>query len=290
MNREFPFISRQLSFYYKLIKTHKHLLPEKFSYAILKLHSPTCQGDDIMRKILRIAIIIAGLFFIWNGIFVSVYSNFNIGIIPVFALGIMLTAYGFLFNKLKGKKIIHTFVSLVVAVLLVFGSFLAFCGSNDNVTYEEDVLIVLGCGIRGERVTAGLGKRLDKALQYYGENPDVIIIVSGGQGPQEDIPEALAMQRYLTERGVPESQIIMEDKSTSTITNFRNSHEIMKEKGLPDDSVAFVTNAYHVYRGTYYAREEGLDVTHLGTDIVWYTVPMNYFREMLAVMKMWVFD
>lgn len=247
-------------------------------------------GDDIMRKILRVIITAAGLFFIWNGAFVSAFSNFNIGIIPVFLLGFILTVYGVLFNKLKGKKIIHALVSLVLVVVIVFGSFLSFYGSNDNVSYEEEVLIVLGCGIRGERVTAGLGKRLDKALWYYEKNPDVIIIVSGGQGPQEDIPEALAMQRYLKERGVPEEQIIMEDKSTSTITNFRNSHEIMKEKGLSPSSVAFVTNAYHVYRGTYYARQEGLDVTHLGTDIVWYTVPMNYFREMLAVMKMWVFD
>ena len=64
----------------------------------------------------------------------------------------------------------------------------------------------------------------------------------------------------------------------------------MKEKGLPDNEVVFVTNAYHVYRGASYAKAEDLTVTHLGTDIIWYTIPMNYLREMLAVMKMWVFD
>jgi histidinol dehydrogenase len=38
------------------------------------------------------------------------------------------------------------------------------------------------------------------------------------------------------------------------------------------------------------AEKEGLTVNHLGTDIIWYTIPMNYFREMIAVLKMWVLD
>ena len=83
----------------------------------------------------------------------------------------------------------------------------------------------------------------------------------------------------------------MEEKSTSTITNFRYSREIIEREGLSLSSVVFVTNAYHVYRAASYAKDEGfLEVNHLGTDIIWYTIPMNYMREMLAVMKMWVFD
>ena len=78
--------------------------------------------------------------------------------------------------------------------------------------------------------------------------------------------------------------------SFPSITNFKYSHEIMKEKGLSSDSVVFVTNGYHVYRAASYAKAEGLSVTHLGTGIIWYTIPMNYMREMLAVLKMWVFD
>ena len=152
-------------------------------------------------------------------------------------------------------------------------------------------MIVLGCGLRGERVSVGLAKRLNKAYEYHEKNPDAMIIVSGGQGPQEDISEALAMKRYLAEKGVPEDKIIMEDKSTSTITNFRNSRAIMEENGMGLSSVVFVTNAYHVYRASSYAEDEGfIDIAHLGTDIIWYTISRNYMREMMAVVKMWVFD
>lgn len=243
-----------------------------------------------MKKAIKIISTVAGALLIANGLLLSVVANFNIGLVPVFCLGAMLTAYGVFFDKLKGKKIIHIFVCLVLSVLAVFGSFISIYGNSDNADYTEETVIVLGCGIRGERVSVGLAKRLDKAAEYHFKNPDAIIIVSGGQGPQEDIPEALAMKRYLIEKGVDESKIIMEDKSTSTITNFEYSHQIMKEMELSDSSVVFVTNAYHVYRAASYAKAEGLEVKHLGTDIIWYTVPMNYMREMLAILKMWVFD
>lgn len=233
---------------------------------------------------------IAGILLIGNGLLLSVIANFNIGLIPVFAIGAVLFLYGFFFEKIKGIKIIHIFLSLGLTVLIGFGAFLGIYGGNDTADYTEKTVIVLGCGIRGERVSVGLAKRLDKAYEYHLKNPEAVIIVSGGQGPQEDITEALAMKRYLIEKEVAEEKIIMEEKSTSTITNFKFSHEIMKERALPEDSVVFITNAYHVYRGAYYAQKEGLQVTHLGTDIRFYTVPMNYMREMLAVIKMWVFD
>lgn len=243
-----------------------------------------------MRKAIRISAIIIGALFTGNALFTITISNFNLGILLVAVFGIVLLSYGIFFEKLRGKKAVHALVGLMLAVVICFGSFLAIYGNCDNATYTEDTVIVLGCGIRGERVSVGLAKRLDKAYEYHEINPDAVIIVSGGQGPQEDIPEALAMKRYLISKGVPDDKIIMEDKSTSTIENFRYSHEIMEERGLDENSVVFVTNAYHVYRGAYYAEQEGLTVTHLGTDIRFYTIPMNYMREMLAVLKMWILD
>ncbi len=243
-----------------------------------------------MKKAIKIISIILGALFLGNALLMSVIANFNIGLLPVVALGGMLLGYGLFLGRLWSKKLVHIFVAAVLGVLLGFGSFLAVYGSNDNATFEEETVIVLGCGIRGERVSVGLAKRLDKAAEYHEKNPDAMIIVSGGQGPQEDISEALAMKRYLVEKGIDEDKIIMEDRSTSTITNFKYSHEFMLEYGLPEDSVVFVTNGYHVYRGAYYAEAEGLTVTHLGTDIIWYTIPMNYMREMLAVLKMWILD
>ena len=244
-----------------------------------------------MKKTVRIFSIIAGLLLIGNFILLILISNINLGMVPVAGLGAVLLGYGLFYDKLPFKKIISTILALGLTAILTFGGFLAVYGGQDTADYTEQTVIVLGCGLRGERVSVGLAKRLNKAYEYHEKNPEAMIIVSGGQGPQEDISEALAMKRYLAEKGVPEDKIIMEDKSTSTITNFRNSRAIMEENGMGLSSVVFVTNAYHVYRASSYAEDEGfIDIAHLGTDIIWYTIPMNYMREMMAVVKMWVFD
>ena len=244
-----------------------------------------------MKKTVKILSIIAGALFVANAALMMIIANLNIGLLPVAMLGTVLLIYGVFFDKLPFKKIIGALLAFGLVILISFGAFLAIYGSRDTADYTENTVIVLGCGIRGERVSVGLAKRLNKAAEYHKNNPDAVIIVSGGQGPQEDITEALAMKRYLVDKGIDESKIIMEEKSTSTITNFRYSREIMEREGLSLSSVVFVTNAYHVYRAASYAKDEGfLEVNHLGTDIIWYTIPMNYMREMLAVMKMWVFD
>ncbi len=244
-----------------------------------------------MKKAVKTAAIVSGALLLGNGLLMSLIANFNIGLVPVYGLGAVLTLYGVFFDKIKKRIVLDVLLGVGLSVLIGFGTFIGVYGSNDTADYTEQTVIVLGCGIRGERVSVGLAKRLDKAYEYHTKNPDAVIIVSGGQGPQEDITEALAMKRYLVAKGVPEEKIIMEDKSTSTITNFRNSRTIMEEKGMSLSSAVFVTNGYHVYRSSWYAKDEGfLEISHLGTDIIWYTVPMNYMREMLAVVKMWVLD
>lgn len=66
-----------------------------------------------------------------------------------------------------------------------------------------------------------LAARLDRALDIYQQQASATkIIVSGGQGPDEPIPEALAMQRYLIAHGVDKTDILMESHSINTYTNF----------------------------------------------------------------------
>ena len=48
-------------------------------------------------------------------------------------------------------------------------------------------------GERGRKITDSLKRRLDCALAYLTEHPDVHVIVSGGQGKGEEVTEAYAM-------------------------------------------------------------------------------------------------
>lgn len=123
---------------------------------------------------------------------------------------------------------------------------------------EEDVdyLIVLGAQVRGRRITRSLLKRLEAAEKYLRAHPRTKVIVSGGQGRGEEISEAEAMAGYLEEHGIAGARILLEDKSTSTRENLRFSSALMDKE---TDTVAIVTNDFHLYRAMLMGKREGYE-------------------------------
>lgn len=166
--------------------------------------------------------------------------------------------------------------------------FIAVNGISNRGDFSEDALIVLGCGLHGSTPSANLKDRLDTAVKYYASNPSAVIVVSGGQGPQEDIPEAKAMYDYLVKYGVPEDNIYMEDKSSSTDENFRFSKKILDDVLGDDYSTAFITNDFHIYRAGCIAKLNGLNPSGYGAHTEVFSIFPNYLRESVAVVKLWV--
>lgn len=148
---------------------------------------------------------------------------------------------------------------------------------------NADYVLVLGAQVKGTRLTYALQARLDIAYEYAVNNPESIVIVSGGQGPGEDVTEAYAMAEYLKSKGLDESRLILEDRSTSTYENIEYSKQLMDSIDL---NVVLVTNHFHVYRGVGVAKRQGLiNVEGLGAPTKWYTIPNQYVREAFAVIK-----
>jgi len=96
------------------------------------------------------------------------------------------------------------------------------------------------------------------------------------------------MERYLLERGIPAAQIIREENSTSTFENFSFSQKILEQEFPEGYTVAFITNGFHVYRAERIATLAGIPARHMGASIDWYTVPVTYSREILAVIQQWL--
>ncbi len=119
---------------------------------------------------------------------------------------------------------------------------------------KADCILILGAQVRGVRITNSLKRRLDAALQYLREHPGTRVVVSGGQGSGEEIPEAQAMEEYLISRGVEKERITREDRSTSTRENFRYSKKYLD---ADREKVGIVTNDFHLYRASIIARKEG---------------------------------
>ncbi len=152
---------------------------------------------------------------------------------------------------------------------------------------NADYMIVLGAKVNGEELSNMLRKRLEKTYEYAKENPETRIIVSGGQGPGENISEAEAMARYLIERGISSERIIKEEKSTSTNENIIFSKVFIDSE---DAKVVVVTNGFHILRGIHICEKNGL------TSVSGASAPTtagfhvySYVREAIAYMKDYVF-
>ena len=162
--------------------------------------------------------------------------------------------------------------------------------SHTSVTYNEDVMIILGAGVKNGRVSKALQLRLDAGIDYHSKNPDAYIVVTGGLTPQKDTTEAAVMKDYLISHGIPENIIIAEDKSLSTQENYRFTKTILEDKNIKHSSIVFVTNDFHIYRAKTYAKHCGFENAHpLSTRTDIFTITPALTREVLGVIDMWVF-
>jgi len=242
-------------------------------------------------------ITLLGAVFIVYGLILSSFSNLNFGVLFVLFLGIVVLCAGIFHTKIKvlsRRKFFRIFMKVFVVCLcieLIFVAFIAVYGVRDNATYTEDAVIVLGAGISGENVSLLLKMRLDKAMEYHSKNPECLIVVTGGQGFQETVTEAYAMEKYLVQNGIDKNKIIKEEKATSTFENMKFSKQLLDKRFENDYSVVVVTNNFHIFRGTTLAENSGFkNVTHLHAGLQWYNYVPCLIRESFAVVKMFIFE
>ena len=148
-----------------------------------------------------------------------------------------------------------------------------------------DYLVVLGAQMRENGPSKALRLRLDTAYDYLLENPDTIVIVSGGRGSNEPVSEAQGMYDYLVGRGIAPERIRMEDRSRNTVENLRFSKAFMEEGA----SVGIVTNNFHVYRAERLAAGQGYGQVRgiaAPCDIAFQA--NNMLREFFGIMKDWL--
>lgn len=237
----------------------------------------------------KYALIVLGVLTLVYSIVMAFAENLSSGIVLVALFALFLAALGVFFEKIFKIKWLLICIIAALSLLFVFMGFIAVYGQCDNADHTEDAVIVLGCGIDGDKVSPQLARRLDRAVEYCKKNPGAVVVVSGGKGPQENVSEASAMEKYLVERGIPADRILKEEKSVSTYTNLVNSKEILDNYFEKDYKVTVITSSYHIYRADMIAKKAGLDCTRVHADTPLYSMPVRYFRECAGVIHLWLF-
>ncbi len=220
----------------------------------------------------------------------TITANFNVGNAMLYILGFTLVLW---FNVPKNKftKILKILALAGFSVVFAMIGFIYFAADSNHTDYTEDAVIVLGCSVIGDRISRPLQYRLDTAYEYYTQNPYAVFVVSGGQGPQENITEAQAMYYYLIDKGISAESIIMENRATSTNENYIYSKQLLDDyfEGKEYKCV-YITNRFHTYRAGRLAAINGINATSCGAPIGFMAAAPSYMREVLAVFQLWLFN
>jgi len=208
-------------------------------------------------------------------VLVSIFVDISVFPIPVQIL--IISAYGIVFYYF------FHITQYMIATLL--------CNLS-RPRKNQDYIIVHGCGLIDGNVSRLLAGRVDRAIKFYDEqkkiNDPPKLIFSGGQGKDEPRSEAEAMMEYAISKGVPESDILLEDKSTTTMQNMLFSKQIMDKdsKGKPYRCI-YITSDYHLLRTGIYARKAKLKISGVGSKTAVYYLPNALLREYIAYIVMY---
>ena len=146
-----------------------------------------------------------------------------------------------------------------------------------------DYMVVLGAGVRGDVPPLSLRNRIDAAYDYLTEHPDVMAILSGGQGEGENITEAQCMFDHLTAMGIDESRLWMEDQATSTWENLNFSLDMIEEKtGQRPEELGVLSSEYHLFRASLFADACGVEFLGVPAKTTKLSLRVNYFMREVA--------
>ena len=157
--------------------------------------------------------------------------------------------------------------------------------------FDKDYMLILGCQINADGTLTNLLKgRADRALEFARMQEEatgkkLTFVPSGGKGPDEVTSEAEAIRRYLAESGIPADRILVEDQSTNTEENIRNSAALIRgAAGGQEAKAAFSTTNYHVFRAGILANQQGVPMEGIGGRTRSYFWINAFIREFIATM------
>lgn len=177
------------------------------------------------------------------------------------------------------------FTVILIIGLLVVGIteaiIIKYSFGNPNETV--DYIVVLGAKVNADGPSVSLWDRICAAYTYLDEHPNVIAVVSGGQGTDEPITEAECMFRELVELGIDPKRIWMEDEATSTWENMHFTLDLIEEKtGERPQKLGVLSSEYHLFRASLFAKAAGVEFVGIPARTSRASQAINHFMREVA--------
>ncbi|MFB5267697.1 YdcF family protein [Paenibacillus enshidis] len=151
---------------------------------------------------------------------------------------------------------------------------------------QGDVIVVLGGGaasgtpdVDGEgNMYGSAANRLITAVRLH-EQTGLPVLFSGGQVFADNGNEGDIARRQLLGMGIPDSSILIENRSLNTEQNAQNTAALLREKGL--SRPVLVTSGFHMTRAVLQFEKAGVTVQPYPTDYL-VSRPMKMYAGRLS--------
>jgi len=141
-------------------------------------------------------------------------------------------------------KLIALFILLVIG--FIYTAFGIHSYSKVFFKTSENVAVVLGAGTHHGKLSKVYEQRVLHAIYLLDHKCVEKIIFTGGYGENQTISDSKAVANYALQRGVLPLQILIEESSTITFQNIKNTKTIMENNQLK--SALLVSDPYHMKR------------------------------------------
>lgn len=169
----------------------------------------------------------------------------------------------------------------ITAAAFVFAEITAHKGNAEG---DKDYLLILGCRVRGTEAEETLCMRCEKAAEYLLSHKNTVAIACGGIVHDDQyVSEAQAISEILISKSVGKERIILEDKSRTTVENFRNARKIIESMGeYNPNKIALLSSDFHLLRSSLIARKTGFVCQTVAAPSPKKELFKNYVREYLC--------
>jgi len=157
-------------------------------------------------------------------------------------------------------RLVYRAILILLATVLLIGGGMAldiWRYGNESAAGPADAALVLGAAVVGNTPTPVLVERLRHAADLYRAGTVAKIVVTGGRSPEDALSEAEASQDWLIAEGIPASDILLEDRSRTTIENIAFARPILDANGIAN--VLIVSDPLHERRAVLIANRFGVD-------------------------------
>ena len=255
-------------------------------------------------KWFRVFLVLIGSVLFLDGAILISFKKIHLGTVLPALLGLFFILYAVFYHRVQRFFFYHFRLHSLwrfsrvcffiwLASLGYFFHYLTENNANAKTIPAAKAIIVLGSGVKNGQPSPTLAKRLDRAAPIALAQPNAKLVLTGGIDFGEKESEAEIMSRYLQQHyRIPSSQIILEDRSTSTELNLINSQPLLAKHNIHiQQPIIIVTSDFHTIRAAAIAKKQGYaQMTMLGSTTPLSTRYNAWLREYFAYASGWLLN